>query len=81
MRYAEFSLLNHDYELAESILGILISRFPDNARPVNGLGKVQLAQGNKREAQKLFQSAVDLAEKSNDRRLEQYHADLDELKR
>lgn len=81
MRYAEFSLQNDDYEMAESILEILMTRFPDNARPVNGMGKVQLAQGNRRDARKFFKSAVDLAEKNNDRRLEQYQADLDELKR
>lgn len=49
-RYAEFSLKNEDYLLAKSMYQLLRNRFPDNARPVNGLGRVHLAQ-NQQEKQ------------------------------
>lgn len=79
-RYAEFSLQNKDYTLATSIYQELSDRFPENARPIHGLGKVSLAQNDQREARKKFELAVEIAKKSNDRRLSQYQADLEALK-
>ncbi|MEP1034033.1 alpha/beta hydrolase-fold protein [Ekhidna sp.] len=79
-RYAEFSLQNEDYSLAKSIYQILCDRFPDNARPFHGLGKVYLAQNDKVKAKNLFRAAIEIAQKNNDRKLTQYQQDLDSLK-
>ena len=80
-RYAEFSLQNEDHALARSIYQTLSDRFPDNALPIHGLGKVLLAQNDKKEARRKFELAVEIAKKSNDRRLAEYQKDLDAIKR
>lgn len=79
-RYAEFSLSNKDFSLAESIYKELMNNYPDEARPINGLGKVYSTQGKTREAKKMFKSAIEIAKSNNDRRLAQYQADYDSLK-
>ena len=51
-------------------------RDPDNALPINGLGLVAKARGQKEAARVLFQQAVEMVETNNDYRLYEYRKNL-----
>lgn len=75
-RYAEFYMTHDHPEGAIKVYQKLIERFPDQARPLNGLGKAFQAQGEIEKAREHLEKAVVLAEQQNDRRTEQYRQDL-----
>ncbi len=78
-RYAEFYLSNNDPDGAERVYEILTRRFPESARPVNGLGDVHANRGDKRKAERYYKNAIELGERNSDRRLQSYKKDLEEL--
>lgn len=78
-RYAEFYLKNDDTEGAKRVYNILVRRFNENARPVNGLGDVLSKVGDLKMAEDYYKKAIALAVKNGDRRLESYQKDLQEL--
>jgi predicted alpha/beta superfamily hydrolase len=78
-RYAEFYLKNGDTEGALYVYESLVKRFPESARPVNGLGDAYLVKGDLRKAKKYYKEAISIAEKSGDRRLGEYQEDLKSL--
>ncbi|MBO3698222.1 hypothetical protein J4E76_07155 [Fabibacter sp. E12] len=80
-RYAEFYLKHNKPNGAKVIYEKLIERFPENARPVNGLGDAFRAEGNLIEAKKHYLKAIELAEKTQDSRLEAYKKDLQDIGR
>lgn len=80
-RYAEFYLKYNDYNGAKYVYEKLIERFPNDARPVNGLGHAYQAEGKLDLAKSYYINAINLAKKHNDRRLEAYEKDLKDLKK
>lgn len=80
-RYAEFYLKHNDPDGAKVIYEKLIKRFPDNARPVNGLGDVFRTQGQIVKAEEQYKKAISIAEKTKDNRLQDYIEDLNSLKK
>lgn len=80
MQYAEFFLTNNNPAKAITLLEQLTTRFPENARPVNAIGRCYEALNNKEQAIQYFSKAVSLAERHEDSRLESYRTDLARLK-
>lgn len=80
-RYAEFYLKHNQPERAKVIYQKLIERFPDNARPVNGMGDAFKAEGKLNEARTYYIKAIELAEKNQDSRLDAYKKDLRDIGR
>ncbi|OEK00129.1 hypothetical protein BFP97_00740 [Roseivirga sp. 4D4] len=78
-RYAEFYLKHSKPDGAKVIYERLIQRFPENARPVNGMGDAFRAEGNLSEARKYYIKAIELAEKNQDSRLETFKKDLRDI--
>ncbi len=78
-RYAEFYLANDYPDGAEMVYEILMRRFPESGRPVNGLGDVFAKRGDAKEAERYYRNAIQLGEKNSDRRLDIYRKDLEEL--
>jgi len=78
-RYAEFYLKHNKPGGAKVIYEKLIQRFPENARPVNGMGDAFRAEGNLGEARKYYIKAIELAEKTQDSRLEAFKKDLRDI--
>ncbi|MBU3002695.1 hypothetical protein [Paraglaciecola arctica] len=75
-RYALFKLQNNDLSGAMKLFQYSQKRDPDNALPINGLGLVAKARGQKEAARVLFQQAVEMAETNNDFRLYEYRKNL-----
>ncbi len=78
-RYAEFYLKHNKPGGAKVIYEKLIQRFPENARPVNGMGHVYRAEGKLGEARRYYLKAIELAEKNQDSRLEAFKKDLRDI--
>ena len=77
--YADFYLENDDYEGAQLVYESLSTRFPNSARPINGLGDVFAKKGEIKKAKKYYKQAIELAEETSDRRITDYKKDLESL--
>ena len=64
-------------ELYENIL----RREVENVKAINGLGKAHLLDGNKEQAKKYFNEAVEIALKKGDKNLEKYKIDLENVEK
>ena len=79
-RYAEFYLKHNSPDGAVTIYESLTQRFPENARPLAGLGAAYVAKSDLQKAKGYYQQAIDLAQKNGDRQLDRYKEALEKLK-
>jgi len=78
-RYGLFMLENKDLAGAGRLFEYSQKREPDNALPINGLGLVAKARGERQAAKTLFQQAVEMAEMNDDYRISEYKQNLEQL--
>ncbi|WP_271784613.1 alpha/beta hydrolase-fold protein [Aquimarina algiphila] len=78
--FAEFYLKHNQPKKAEELYLFFSTKFPELARPINGLGDVYLTLKNKDKARAYYKQAITLAKKNSDWRLEEYEKDLSGLK-
>jgi len=74
---AKFYVKHKAYKKAIEVYEILAEKAPENPRIQNELGNVYLALQNKKAAKSHYNIAVELARKSNDKRLAEFQKDLD----
>ena len=75
-RLGQFYLKYKKYDQAITFFDRGRKKFEETARIYNGLGKAYLAKGDKKRAIEYFKTAVDIATKNSDGKLENYRTDL-----
>lgn len=75
-RYAEFYLKHDEPAGAIDVYRFLMNKFPEEARPIHGMGKAYLAMGDVDKAGSYYKKAVKLGKANSDWRLSEYEADL-----
>jgi len=76
---AQYYLQYKQNNKAIGVFQIMATANPDNAKIQHELGKVYLSMNNKETAKVYYQKAVELAEKSKDKKLSEYQRDLNKI--